>query len=122
MKHTPLPWFKIGMNTIARPETPGSWEGNVRFICDAHDHCILPTDEDMANAEFIVKACNSHYDLLEALEDCLIAIHAVRALVKGECPWLLNEDSDGSGYIDQQMIETVASAKAAIAKATGEQS
>ena len=49
MKHTPLPW-KIRKQDIydANGMYVATWSGTVK------------------NAEFICRACNSHYDLLEA--------------------------------------------------------
>ena len=61
--HTPLPW------TIGRGRR---WitSGEVD-IARIHDVSKIGEDEAVANAEFIVRACNSHYDLLDALETLL---------------------------------------------------
>lgn len=64
VKHTPRPW-KLGKN-----------DGNiVQHIYDADGTWIaytrspdaMPCEVTTANADFIVRACNSHYELVEAL-------------------------------------------------------
>ena len=100
--HTPTPWsVRASRND----------EGYGLLICD-EDQTILagmdtwlgptPEAEMEANAAFIVRACNSHAALVEALETLL------------NCPDL-NMDSleiETEGAIDQ--------ARAAIARATGQ--
>ena len=49
-------------------------------------------------ATFINRACNSHDDLVKALGD-------LHAIVWGECPSLLNEDSGGDAYLDMRIRE-----------------
>ncbi len=60
MKHTKLPW-KIGIE----PQVVSSKEGKV--ICRTSYKNPAKDVEGVATAEFIVRACNSHYELLEAL-------------------------------------------------------
>jgi hypothetical protein len=48
-------------------------KGNCHFIADVRIHRPegepqIPAGEDLANAKFIVNACNSHAALLEALQ------------------------------------------------------
>jgi hypothetical protein len=69
MKHTPLPWivangpqvWRNGHNTVESPR-----------ICTAQNAAKpvnqLPPEELQANAEFIVRACNSHYELLACVK------------------------------------------------------
>lgn len=59
--HTPLPWLQ-GKPYV---EEIHSLRKRTVAITNANDRRFEPEDE--ANAEFIVRACNSHYDLLEAL-------------------------------------------------------
>jgi hypothetical protein len=71
MKHTQLPWMIcIGdMIKSANTETLGARVAD----CDTSamsDKPYLATEPDKANAAFIVRACNSHYELLAALELC----------------------------------------------------
>lgn len=71
------------MFTITKPKkrrnppkpTPGPYRaesGDVlsksRTICRCGQVPNYPTDKDVANAEFIARACNSHHALIEALE------------------------------------------------------
>lgn len=96
--HTPGPWivnpFCAQVDSHAVDE-----DGDPIPVCQL----LWPTDlrseaETMANAAFIVRACNSHYELLEALE----------AMV--------------SEYVAGDHIKNLAAvaARAAIAKAKGE--
>ena len=67
MKHTPTPWT---INTRASSLV----EYGRRSICTCggySDGTEETHDENLANAEFIVKAVNNHYQLLEALEACV---------------------------------------------------
>ena len=54
-----------------------------------------------ADINFARLAVNSHAELLDALKELL-------AVVRGECPSLLNEDSGGCFHLEQQ-IETAIS-------------
>ncbi len=68
--HTPLPWKPSDSGT-------GIWSageplGKNKIICICScDAVSRPKDENKANAAFITRACNSHYELLEALEAVL---------------------------------------------------
>lgn len=57
MKHTPLPWGLLnnGRSTLWHVEGP-----------DGAAVCSVPKARK-ADSEFIVRACNSHYRMLEAL-------------------------------------------------------
>jgi hypothetical protein len=68
--HTPLPWtlrveeLDDDVRSVFIPEIYRSF----------HDPDFAEASEyqrDLANADFIVRACNAHYDLLEALK-CLL--------------------------------------------------
>lgn len=61
IKHTPLPWHYIEewRGIYDSPDIRGA---QVRIAE------IANTPDYKANAEFIVRACNSHYELVEALE------------------------------------------------------
>ena len=75
-KHTPGPWKKadIGRNasyfTTGKQGSPVIWS-----VTDGKNRiCVLSAlDEAEANAAFIVRACNSHYEMLEALKPKLNA-------------------------------------------------
>jgi len=62
-KHTPLPWFNETECLIPRIYGPGH--------CPVASSNIPIKEIDEANAEFIVRACNAHYELVEALEQAM---------------------------------------------------
>lgn len=71
-KHTPLPWAANIKDSGLYDKTDISHDSG--FICrfDSSDEGYIGEFDDAtikANAEFIVRACNSHYDLLEALDE-----------------------------------------------------
>ena len=90
-KHTPIPWRierqSNGLYAVCA-DLAKRHGGSTPFS--------LATDIRVANAEFIVRACNSHADLLEACKDLVIA-------------------AEETGYAGLAL----ARAKAAIAKAEG---
>ena len=63
-QHTPTPWSCI---------PPGNPESNPSWAIEFLNGFIVSTlgGNDQANAEFIVKACNCHDDLLAACKDTL---------------------------------------------------
>lgn len=64
-KHTPGPW-QVNKKVKTSVETAIDGQGiNLIADCSDCDGERLRT-EDEANAQFIVRACNSHYILLEA--------------------------------------------------------
>ena len=104
--HTPVPWVKgYGPNEITGPKTPRIGGPTVQDALRAHAWernggaypepfyavisreqeavVIVPGDrnEREANAEFIVRACNAHEDLLEAAK--LTVLHFRRNLASG---------------------------------------
>lgn len=105
--------------TQKQQHTPGPWHVNGQWIdnYDSEPVCHLPPDATYknrdANAAFIVRACNSHDALVEALENLLAANPAFRSMPIG---------SPGSvARIAQDMaIEAEDAAKVAIALAKGE--
>ena len=66
-KHTPLPWHLSGLEIKARIKT--DYGEKSLFVASVIKHGYKPTREEYESAEFIVRACNSHYDLLEACEE-----------------------------------------------------
>jgi hypothetical protein len=70
-KHTPGPWESFLDEDWGRvvkcQRTPGS---DIMCVIDTREVADDKSFEERdANAEFIVRACNAHYDLLEALEE-----------------------------------------------------
>jgi len=67
MSHTPTPW-KAEENRVFQIKHP-----TFRIaICTSNSADYL---EEKANAEFIVRACNNHDELLEALKESQIALY-----------------------------------------------
>lgn len=107
-KHTPTPWKAI------EHENKNAFEGNIVITPnDMNDAvCTVWTcdteEETQANAAFIVRACNSHAALVEALEDlfncCMAEIDE-----DGEC---INEGFSSNSALGK--------AKAALTLAKGE--
>ena len=100
-KHTPTPWnYSSGM----------VWAGRGEEIAVARaardDEATSPCERD-ANAEFIVRACNAHDELLEALRS--IVVDADRLIA--ETP---------RHALSQPYTVLLDQARAAIAKATTE--
>lgn len=75
VKHTPLPWetpTDVGpykSSTIIRGAN-----GQTLIIIDPGRIRDLPYEEMVANSEFIVRACNVHYEMLEACKFSLDAV------------------------------------------------
>ena len=86
-KHTPTPWVvggraKLGAS-IAPGETPRIWAPD-GAIADISIHRMLgdgTSKRELANANFIVRACNAHDDLVAALEGLTRFVEAVRCQV-----------------------------------------
>ena len=115
VKHTPLPWGPYGEPDKRWEPTQGTLEAapgltigspaNTEPICRVSGY-LQPLQ---ANADFIVKATNCHYDLLEALK-AYVVWHS------GPEPEYSSEASD----LDPDMVELtncLQGANAAIAKA-----
>lgn len=59
-KHTKLPWHVHHRNPLVLQAA----DGNIALM-----NLARPSEESEANAAFIVTACNSHAELVEALEE-----------------------------------------------------
>jgi hypothetical protein len=77
LKHTPLPWLVSRNNAGARPLhfQPPEILGRNAACCVASQFGNGPEAE--ANAEFICRAVNSHYELVESLQQVahILAMH-----------------------------------------------
>lgn len=96
-KHSPLPWRTLLPNDTLIVSATG-----VETAQTLGDYHAGDADVMEADAAFIVRACNSHHDLLEAL----------RYYASPEA-WTVNQVEGADG-------DYGAKARAAIAKATGE--
>lgn len=92
-KHTRLPWKAYyASNGVLL----GIGDKHAGGITDDQGGLWGYGKEKAANAEFIVRACNSHYDLLEALESACAAIH---------------EHAPGLEYLADNWVEIINKAK-----------
>ena len=69
MKHTELPW-KANKEGI-RVDIDGLFGGECDIIHDPQFDTVCFAPKENNNAEFIVKACNNHYKLVEAVKYAL---------------------------------------------------
>lgn len=95
-QHTPLPWVTLDKYTNRQAVPIGSKiasSGGLahNIFAEAHGHNCE------ANGQFIARACNSHYELLEALKDLVSVVAEI------------HPDADDLGGLEQ--------ARSAIAKA-----
>jgi len=69
MEHTPLPWAADYKGTIGHIKSVSPDVEGTPTVC-RYDVTTpsLSESEKMANADFIVRACNSHDDLVRALK------------------------------------------------------
>jgi hypothetical protein len=99
-EHTPTPWAVedtgCGIEIVS-----GNFVVAEILPADGKD----PTDQDRANAAFIVRACNAHDELVRALE----------AIAECATP-----DFDDAGFQRRARIDLQNIARAAIRKARGE--
>ena len=95
--HTPLPWKATDSRTGIFSAGEPLGKNKIIGIC-AVDAVSRPRAENIANADFILTACNSHYELLAALEAAL-------------------EDTQNGELLTYGQLWT---ARAAIAKARGQ--
>jgi len=69
MEHTTTPWYQLSGDDINITNSVGPhWASPEHYICECKK----------ANAEFIVRACNSHNELLDICE------HILRSVDNGE--------------------------------------
>lgn len=79
-KHTPGPWRVAAPPDkvcTAYPQSEMNYTTNgwAKTIVVCKHASWMKDGEEFANAEFIVRACNSHYELLEALKDARYALY-----------------------------------------------
>ncbi len=74
VKHTPLPWITAGRNGAG-----DHIHGNDGEVAWCRTYVGIPSETIKANAEFIVRACNSHYELLDAARRAEAMIELLRA-------------------------------------------
>ena len=74
MEHTKTP-YEVVLDTNSKSDTL-ILGGDDGMVADCYYHW-RKKEERQANAEFIVRACNSHEAMLEALEDIFELLHPV---------------------------------------------
>lgn len=110
--HTPTPYF-VGENANGFVGLSIQFaDGRIAHIC--HDHDI--DDEARATAAFIVRACNSHAALVEALEQALVAGELIAAHfdpgpIPAHEPTQADLDFGNWEYVRQQARAALALAK-----------
>lgn len=89
LEHSELPWKLTGDGFILNPKDD-LIKISLREYRSAHGSA-----EETANAEYIIKACNNHYALLEALKE---AKEIIRKLAdQGRYPDFLLQKNGGKG-------------------------
>lgn len=110
--HSPLPWYAVKNSAfydIVLENVENSPMGVAMVIgCPAkiHRRDLSADDVEKANAAFIVRACNNHYKLVEALRDYVHA--AFEHGNKG-----LKDSVDPDGDLLHAMKQALAEAEAA---------
>lgn len=97
MRHTKLPWKVEKISPKSEYTNIIDEDGEEICSMDYRDY----TNIDQGNAEFIVKACNSHYELLEVAKELLF-----------------NSDNDGYWATNIELLRN--KAREAIQKTKGE--
>lgn len=83
MQHTPTPWT-VDRNGTIRASSTGPLSNPVHAATIANNN-----DELMeADAQFIVRACNAHDELITQLRDSQERIEATLPILKGDYPVL----------------------------------
>ena len=72
-KHSSLPWSINPLGEVVHRYEDKTNSYNMTICTMGNDMPSFKT-EPLANAEFIVRACNAHYELVTALEECIKAI------------------------------------------------
>lgn len=115
-QHTPVPWLTIA----AQEPSDGGIDYAILTQIDGVTVCIAEAfevvDDDVrvnakANAEFIVRACNSHDELVEELQLVKAMVESIHTM-KGLRVWATEENRENKRLI----IDRIA---AALAKARG---
>lgn len=100
--HTPTPWTLIDNGKYLEIKVP--WDGRVvanKFSPSVVDMIAYEGNDGIngrANAEFIVRACNSHAQLVEALKSALAVIDDYLNYEHNGDPWV--EDARAMGEMD----------------------
>ncbi len=125
-QHTPGPWL-LRCNGIFNTNTnPALLVAEIPNLRLSGNRQRTDHDEEQANARFIVTACNSHADLLAALERSVTDASQLRAVLQFAISRMpdnlnINEWLEQASRIYDQTLANNASNRAAIARATGDE-
>lgn len=113
-KHTPTPWEIEGGRIITRAKWHSMRQGSdherdrvYQGIASMADRPNISNEEAKANAEFIVKAVNAFYPLVEALE-AVVNMYVSLA------------ESGDAGFIESEENQEIIKARAALSLAKGD--
>ena len=70
-KHTPLPWTTDGRTLVQEVDGTSYWSGQPYIADCLISQSMREPGNTKANADFICRAVNNHYELLEA---CKVAL------------------------------------------------
>jgi hypothetical protein len=79
-KHTPLPWV-CNDECLIYGQVSSDDEPEAPFVADCAREGAAGkyTEQEQANAELIVRACNAHRDLIETLKDAATAMECTES-------------------------------------------
>jgi hypothetical protein len=116
--YSPLPWHVVGANEPGEARTHGIECDDGWTIADMNDDAFTENESDsgraLVNAEFIVRACNSHQELVAALEALMADIDS-GVLVRD-----ITRDAEPGWHMRMlAFVGRLHAAQAAVAKAKG---
>lgn len=108
-KHTPVKWVSHGCTVTTETVWKDGNKSGDEWVAQTYqeDSDAVPSDEQIANADLIVKAVNNHEDLIQALRECITE--------EGSAGM-----QEGLGRMKRRLLAINEIAKSAIAKAQPE--
>ena len=84
MKHAELPWFFDGEGILSKTKEAPYNDNYIVFEFDEFE-------EDKYNAEFIVKACNNYYEMVECLKNLKLVVNNIDQFKLAEVSDMITE-------------------------------
>ncbi|MNL54803.1 hypothetical protein D3C87_1781660 [compost metagenome] len=113
VKHTPGPWDSRGEVKWVGDENSQSklYVGDIRPVSEDFrgQICTIQSADHIkgiSREEAAANAC-----LIKAAPELLDCLRELYAIVRGECPSLLNEDSGGNAELELAIVEAIAKAE-----------